>query len=68
MGFAPKDNPRIAVAVYVENGGWGATFGVPYGALIMEQYLTGHLSEASEQKAEALIQRTISYGNPKPRN
>ena len=61
MGFAPKDNPRIAVAVYVENGGWGATFGVPFGALIIEQYINGHLSEASEQRAQALINKPISY-------
>ena len=41
MGFAPRNNPRIAVAVYVENGGFGAEFGVPLGKLIMEKYLTG---------------------------
>ena len=34
MGFAPMDNPKIAVAVYVENGGFGAVYGVPIGALI----------------------------------
>lgn len=62
MGFAPRDNPKIAVAVYVENGGWGATYGVPFGALIMEQYINGHLSPASEAKAETLANRTISYG------
>lgn len=48
MGFAPMNKPKIAVLVYVENGGWGATFGVPYGALIMEQYLNGKLSPESE--------------------
>ena len=62
MGFAPKDDPKIAVAVYVENGGWGATFGVPIGALMMEQYITGHLSEASEAKAAHIAEQTISYG------
>ena len=63
MGFAPRDNPRIAVAVYVENGGWGANFGVPYGAFIMEQYINGRLSAASEKKAQALIDRKINYGD-----
>ena len=29
MGFAPRENPRIAIAVYVENAGWGAAYGVP---------------------------------------
>lgn len=63
MGFAPMDNPKIAVAVYVENGGFGAVYGVPIGALIMEKYLTGTLSEASEQKANDIQQRVIYYGN-----
>ena len=62
MGFAPMDKPRIAVAVYVENGGWGADYGVPLGGLIMEQYINGKLSEASEQKAETFQHRHISYG------
>jgi penicillin-binding protein 2 len=59
MGFAPMDNPQIAIAVYVENGGFGATFGVPIGALMMEQYITGTLSEASQAKADAMQNRHI---------
>jgi len=62
MGFAPMNNPKIAVAVYVENGGWGATYGVPLGGLIMEQYIKGKLSEASEKKAEEFQNKHISYG------
>ena len=53
MGFAPRENPKIAICVYVENGTWGATYGVPIGALMMEQYINGHLSESSMQKASA---------------
>ncbi len=63
MGFAPKDDPKIAVAVYVENGGWGATYGVPFGALIMEKYINGKLSPASEAKAETFENRVINYGS-----
>ena len=63
MGFAPKDNPKIAIAVYVENGGWGANYGVPLGALMMEQYINGKLSPASEQKAETFANKHISYGD-----
>ena len=62
MGFAPMDNPQIAVAVYVENGGWGATYGVPIGALIMEKYLKGNLSPESEVKARDIQLRRIDYG------
>ena len=62
MGFAPMNDPRIAVAVYVENGGWGATYGVPIGALIMEQYLNGELSPESKIKALDIQRRRIDYG------
>jgi len=62
MGFAPMNDPKIAVAVYVENGGWGATYGVPIGGLIMEQYLKDSLSVASQQKADDIQQKRISYG------
>ena len=62
MGFAPMDNPQIAVAVYVENGGWGATYGVPIGGLIMERYIKGELSAASEARATSIQNRRISYG------
>lgn len=63
MGFAPMRNPKIAVAVYVENGGFGATFGVPIGALIMEKYINGKLSAGSEAKARAMQSRHIAYGS-----
>ena len=62
LGFAPKDNPQIAIAVYVENGGWGATYGVPIGALMMEQYIKGKLSPESEVKAAEIQSRRIDYG------
>ena len=62
MGFAPMRDPKIAIAVYVENGGFGATYGVPIGALMMEQYINGRLSEASEEKAASFQSRSISYG------
>ena len=52
MGFAPMNDPKIAICVYVENGHYGATFGVPIGALMMEQYLRGSLSESSELRAQ----------------
>jgi penicillin-binding protein 2 len=59
MGFAPMHDPKIAIAVYVENGGFGATYGVPIGALMMEQYLTDSLSEASQARANEIQKRVI---------
>ena len=62
MGFAPMDNPRIAISVYVENGGFGADYGVPIGALMMEQYIKGKLSPDSEKRATDFQHRRIGYG------
>ena len=63
MGFAPMSDPQIAIAVYVENGGWGAEFGVPIGGLMMEQYIRGSLTEAEQQKAAAIEARSIHYND-----
>ena len=63
MGFAPMNNPKIAIAVYVENGGFGAEYGVPIGSLMMEQYIKGKLSAYSEQRAKDYQQRRIAYGS-----
>ena len=63
MGFAPREDPQIAIAVYVENGGFGAVYGVPIGALLMEQYLKGELSEESQAKAREIQKSIIRYGN-----
>ena len=42
IGFAPKDNPKIAIAVYIENGGYGAAFAGPIGSLMIEKYFKGY--------------------------
>ena len=39
--FAPRENPQIAVAAYVENGGWGGSVSAPIASLLIEQYLNG---------------------------
>lgn len=65
MGFAPYDKPEIAVAVYVENGGWGATFGVPIGSLVMEKYLTGTIAPERKYMEEQMLNSTIFYAPSK---
>ena len=42
--FAPKDNPKIAVAAYVENAGFGATWALPVASLMLEKYINGEIS------------------------
>ena len=54
--FAPKDNPQIAVAVIVENAGYGSTWAGPIGGLLMEQYLNDTLTKESQLKADNLAQ------------
>lgn len=59
MGFAPYDDPKIAVAVYVENAGFGATFGVPIGSLVMEKYLTDTITRKDME--EQMMKSTVYY-------
>jgi len=59
IGFAPKDNPKVAVAVIVENAGWGASYGVPIGKLMLEKYLKGEISDASRYQEEYITKATI---------
>ena len=65
MGFAPYSAPKIAVAVYVENGGWGATFGVPIGSLVMEKYLTGHIAPERKGLETQMLTTTLYYAPSK---
>ena len=53
----------MRIAVYVENGGFGATYGVPIGAMMMDQYLHGKLSPENEIRAEEFSNRIILYGD-----
>lgn len=50
VAFAPRENPKIAVAVLVENGGWGATWAVPIGGLMIEKYLRDSISKPEMEK------------------
>ncbi len=65
MGFAPYHDPQIAVAVYVENGGRGATYGVPIGSLVMEKYLKGTIAPERKPMEEQMLNARIYYAAPK---
>ena len=49
IAFAPKDKPQIAIAVYIENGGWGSTWAAPIASLMIEQYLTGRVNNTERE-------------------
>ena len=48
--FAPMDNPQIAIAAYVENGGFGASYAAPIASLMVEKYLKGEVSRKELEK------------------
>lgn len=53
--FAPMDNPKIAVAAYVENAGFGATWSAPIASLLVEKYLTGQISDKRKPLEERIL-------------
>ncbi len=60
MGFAPMNDPKIAICVYVENAGFGAAFGVPIGALMIQRYLRGDSPGLQAQGRAMASRHTIS--------
>ena len=59
MGFAPYQKPKVAIAVFVENAGFGATYAVPIGKLMLEKYLKGEISEANKATEEYIMNAVI---------
>ena len=55
ISFAPKDNPKIAISVYVEHGGFGSDVAVPIASLIEELYLTDTIQR------QAMLQKVLDY-------
>ncbi|RYZ19390.1 MAG: penicillin-binding protein 2, partial [Sphingobacteriales bacterium] len=52
--FAPRENPRIAIAVVVENSGFGATWAAPISALMIEKFLNDTLRPASQKRVDEI--------------
>lgn len=57
VAFAPKDNPKIAMAVFIENGGYGSTIAAPITSLMIEKYLTGQVKRKWIQ--DQMIERDL---------
>lgn len=64
MGFAPRENPEIAICCFVENGGFGATYGVPIGTLVIEKYLNGAISDRRKYLEDNML-NSSTMGNMK---
>ncbi|NLB25926.1 MAG: penicillin-binding protein 2 [Bacteroidales bacterium] len=59
MAFAPKDNPAIAISVYVENGVWGARYAAPIASLIIEKYLNDSISNNRKWLEDRMIEANL---------
>jgi penicillin-binding protein 2 len=59
VAFAPKDNPKIAIAIFVENGGYGSKIAAPITSLMIEKYLNGNISKATKYRETAIIKMSL---------
>lgn len=62
MAFAPRDNPKIAIAVFVENAGFGATWAGPVASLMMEKYLKGSIKPSRKYLEERMFNTNLLPG------
>ncbi|RPE14022.1 penicillin-binding protein 2 [Chitinophaga lutea] len=62
VGFAPRDNPKIAIAVIVENAGFGSTYAVPIASILMEKYLTDTISAKRRPILQKMME-TVTMSN-----
>jgi penicillin-binding protein 2 len=61
--FAPKDNPRIAIFVYVENSGFGSTYAAPMAGLMVERYLNDTISAQKKWVEEKMLEANLLNPN-----
>ncbi|WP_343329012.1 penicillin-binding protein 2 [Polaribacter staleyi] len=59
VAFAPKENPKIALAIFVENGGYGSTIAAPITSLLIEKYLTGKISKADKHREQRMLNLSL---------
>jgi len=59
FAFAPKDDPQIAIAVYVEHGKWGSTYAAPIASLMIEKYLRGSISPGRKYLEKRMLDANL---------
>ena len=60
VAFAPADDPKIAIMVYVENGGFGGTVAAPIASLMIERYLTGEIAENRKWLETRMLEKDMT--------
>ena len=63
FAFAPRNNPKIAIAVYVENAGWGSSYAAPIASLVAEKYIKGSISESRKALETRMHETAITTIN-----
>ncbi len=63
FAFAPKENPKIAIAVYVENGGFGGSIAAPIASLMIEKYINGEINDSRKYLEERMISLSLIDNN-----
>ncbi|HEX6180999.1 MAG TPA: penicillin-binding transpeptidase domain-containing protein, partial [Chitinophagaceae bacterium] len=61
FGFAPRDQPKIAIAVYIENAGWGGSFATPVAGLMIEKFLKGEISESRKALETKMLEADMIH-------
>jgi len=59
FAFAPKDDPKIAIAVYVENAGWGASYAAPIASLMIEKHLNQEISQRRQWLVDYMAEKDL---------
>ena len=59
VAFAPKDTPKIAIAVFVENSGFGATYAAPIAGLLIEKYMNDSIAPRRKELEQRLIETDL---------
>ena len=67
FAFAPKENPKIAILVYVENGVWGARYAAPIAGLLLDKYLHGKIPEGKKSLEKSMLEADLIH-SPAVRN
>jgi penicillin-binding protein 2 len=61
FAFAPKDNPKIAIAVFVENAGWGASYAAPIASLMIEKHMNGRISPHRQAVEDKMVKADLVH-------
>ena len=61
VAFAPADDPKIAIMVYVENGGFGGTVAAPIASLMIEKYLNGEVADNRKWLETRMLEKDMTH-------